>query len=76
MNYQKSQQILDEVKKAKRILLNCHYGADPDGIGSTLALKLVLEKLGKKVVHTDLFESTRGYGAAHCMTGRLRRSEI
>ncbi|KKP39489.1 hypothetical protein A2130_02395 [Candidatus Woesebacteria bacterium GWC2_33_12] len=49
MNYQKSQQILDEVKKAKRILLNCHYGADPDGIGSTLALKLVLEKLGKKV---------------------------
>ncbi len=35
-----------------------------------------LEKLGKKVVHTDLFESTKGYGAAHCMTGQLRRSKI
>lgn len=35
-----------------------------------------LEKLGKKVVHTDLFESTKGYGAAHCMTGQLRRSKL
>lgn len=34
-----------------------------------------LERLGKRVVHTDLFESTKGYGAAHCMTGQLLRSK-
>lgn len=32
-----------------------------------------LERLGKEVVHTDLLESTKGYGAAHCMTGQLLR---
>lgn len=35
-----------------------------------------LEKRGKDVVHTDLLESTKGYGAAHCMTGQLLRSNI
>ncbi|MDD5416301.1 MAG: arginine deiminase family protein [Candidatus Daviesbacteria bacterium] len=35
-----------------------------------------LRGLGKQVVHTDLFESTKGYGAAHCMTGQLLRSNI
>lgn len=33
-----------------------------------------LYRLGKEVVYTDLFESTKGYGAAHCMTGQLLRS--
>lgn len=49
MNYLESQKILEEVKKAKKILLNCHEGPDPDGVGSTLAMKAVLEKLGKEV---------------------------
>lgn len=33
-----------------------------------------LEAVGKKLVFQDLYESTRGYGAAHCMTGQLRRA--
>lgn len=33
-----------------------------------------LARLGKEIVHTDLLESTKGYGAAHCMTGQLLRS--
>ena len=49
MNYPESQLILDEIKKANKILLNCHRGPDPDGLGSTLAMKLVLEKMGKRV---------------------------
>lgn len=49
MNYKESQQILNEVKKAKKILLNCHRSPDPDSIGSALALKIVLEGLGKEV---------------------------
>lgn len=49
MNYKESIQILDKIKKSQRILLNCHRGPDPDGIGSTLSMKLVLENMGKKV---------------------------
>lgn len=49
MNYEKSQEILEEIKKANRILINCHRGPDPDGIGSTMALKAVLEEIGKTV---------------------------
>lgn len=32
-----------------------------------------LKASGKKLIFQDLFESTRGYGAAHCMTGQLQR---
>jgi len=49
MNYRESKTILAEIKKAKRILLNCHRGPDPDAIGSALALFSVLTKMGKKV---------------------------
>lgn len=49
MNYSESQKILEEIKKAKKILLNCHRGPDPDGIGSTMAMKAVLEGMGKEV---------------------------
>jgi phosphoesterase RecJ-like protein len=49
MNYPESQGILEEIKKSQKILLNCHRGPDPDGIGSTLALKAVLESMGKTV---------------------------
>lgn len=33
-----------------------------------------LVRLGKQLVYTDLLESTKGNGAAHCMTGQLLRS--
>lgn len=48
MNYQESQQILDEVKKANKILLNCHRGPDSDSVGSSLAMQSVLKKIGKE----------------------------
>jgi len=47
MNYQESKQILKEIKKAKKILINCHRNPDPDSIGSALALYQVFNKLGK-----------------------------
>lgn len=49
MNYQESKNILDEVKKADKILLNCHRSPDPDSIGSALAMREVLIDLGKEV---------------------------
>lgn len=41
--------IVEEIKKAKHILLHCHPSPDPDSVGSSLAMKLALEQLGKKV---------------------------
>lgn len=49
MNYGESKLILGKIKKAKRILLNCHQSPDLDSIGSALALNYVLETFGKKV---------------------------
>lgn len=50
MNYKESSKILQEIKQAKRILINCHRGPDPDSIGSAMALRRVLEGLGKEVL--------------------------
>lgn len=68
MNYQESPSILEEVKKAQKILVNCHRGPDPDSIGSALSLKLVLEDMGKDVtvvcVSEELYENVnylKGY---------------
>jgi phosphoesterase RecJ-like protein len=41
--------ILDAITKAHNILLHCHPSPDPDSIGSSLAMKGVLENMGKKV---------------------------
>lgn len=49
MNYKESKKILEGVKKADRILLNCHRGPDPDSVGSALALYYVLKRTGKDV---------------------------
>lgn len=49
MNYPESLKILDEIKKANKILVNCHRGPDSDSVGSAMALRDVLLKLGKKV---------------------------
>jgi len=46
MNYEQSAKILEEIKKANKILINCHYKPDPDGIGSALALALEFKKIG------------------------------
>ena len=50
MNYPESKKILAEIKKAKRILLGCHRGPDPDSIGSVLAMYEVLKGLDKNVM--------------------------
>ena len=50
MNYKLSGKILEEIEKAGEILINCHYKPDPDGVGSALALALVLKRLGKRRV--------------------------
>ncbi len=34
----------------------------------------VLESLGKRIINTNLTESTKGFGAAHCMTFQVLRS--
>lgn len=44
-----AKQILDVIKSSKRILLHCHPSPDPDSLGSTLAMKIVLENMGKIV---------------------------
>ena len=44
MNYDKSQQILEEVKKAKNVLLMCHKSPDLDSIISCILTANVLEK--------------------------------
>ncbi len=41
--------ILADVKKAKSVLLHCHPSSDPDSVGSALAMKYVLEGMGKDV---------------------------
>ncbi len=48
MNYSDSSKILDAIKKANSILVNCHRSPDADSAGSALALFLVFEKMGKK----------------------------
>jgi phosphoesterase RecJ-like protein len=40
--------ILDEIKKAEKIVILTHEGPDGDAIGSSLGLGFALEKLGKK----------------------------
>lgn len=40
--------IRSEIQKAGSILLHCHPSPDPDSVGSALAMKFVLEQMGKK----------------------------
>lgn len=47
MTYTESQQILDKIKGAKKILINCHQRPDLDSISSALSMCQALHKLGK-----------------------------
>lgn len=49
MNYEESPLILEEIKKAKKILVNCHRRPDPDSIASATAMYQMLQKLDKQV---------------------------
>ena len=49
MNYSESAQVLEEIKGVNTILVNCHRGPDSDSVGSAMALRSVLENLGKSV---------------------------
>lgn len=48
MNYPESEQILSEIKKANKILINSHMRPDLDSISSALSMCQVLKKLGKE----------------------------
>lgn len=50
MNYKESVEILKEIEKVKRILVNCHRGPDSDSVGSALGLSKILKQMGKEVV--------------------------
>jgi phosphoesterase RecJ-like protein len=49
MHYKESKQILEKIKKAKKIVINCHRSPDPDSVGSALSLRKWLLSLNKKV---------------------------
>ena len=49
MNYAKSVSILEEVKKANKILVNCHRSPDADSVGSALSFYEVLLSMDKDV---------------------------
>lgn len=44
-------EIIEQIKKSKKVLLHCHPNPDPDSVGSTSAMRLALEKMGKEVTH-------------------------
>lgn len=54
-NYQESQEILNKIKNAKKILLALHVSPDADSVGSNLAMFSALQTLGKEVeiISTD-----------------------
>jgi len=49
MNYEESLKILEGIKKAKRILINCHRNPDPDSVGAALAMAQFVKFFGKEV---------------------------
>jgi phosphoesterase RecJ-like protein len=49
MNYEDSKRILEEVEKAKKVLVNCHRSPDPDSVGSAISVYLALTGMGKDV---------------------------
>ena len=49
MHYKESPVILQKIKGAKNVVINCHKSPDPDSVGSALSVYLVLKNLGKKV---------------------------
>ncbi len=67
--YKESKQILEEIKKANRILLHCHPMPDPDSVCSALAMKFALESLGKQVTvikgDSDIPEAFMHFPGAH-----------
>ncbi len=50
MHYSQSEKILQEIKKAQRIIINIHEDADLDAIGSAIATSLVLRKIKKNTI--------------------------
>ena len=42
-------EILEEIKKAQNIVILTHESPDGDAIGGSMAMKLMVESLGKKV---------------------------
>lgn len=47
MNYKESKDILEQIKKGKKFLINCHRSPDPDSVASALSMYLVLKQMSK-----------------------------
>lgn len=45
-------------------------------LDSNTGINNTLRRLGKQVVPVNLYQSTGGYGSAHCMTGQLLREAV
>lgn len=41
-------EILEEIKRAEKIVILTHESPDGDAVGSSLAMKFIIEELGKK----------------------------
>ncbi len=50
MNYKESAEILKEIKKVEKILVNCHRSPDPDSVASAISMMLALKEIGKEDV--------------------------
>ncbi|OGM31973.1 hypothetical protein A2803_02695 [Candidatus Woesebacteria bacterium RIFCSPHIGHO2_01_FULL_44_21] len=49
MTYKQSLEILDKIKAARRVLVNCHQRPDVDSISSALSMCVALKQMGKEV---------------------------
>jgi len=43
-------EIWSRIKNSKKVLMSLHYGPDGDSLGSCIAMKYILEEMGKEVV--------------------------
>lgn len=68
-------EILKEIKNAESIVILTHESPDGDAIGSTLALKLMIQKLGK-VADVIIPEYSRMYNFLPCIDEIKQDSDI
>ncbi len=46
MHYKQSKKILEKIRMAKKVLINCHRRPDPDSVSSALATQCMLKDMG------------------------------
>ncbi len=66
------------IPKAEQYEFGCNFLMLDDQnvvlpLKTNISTNMVLEEAGKDLHFVDLYQTTRGYGAAHCITGQQRR---